>query len=253
MSTAFLWASVQEILDDVNGSNIAPMLESSTWHRRAGTLATRGRLPGKEGSGEVKRQTYHHGALRQALIDGARQILAERGHDQFSLNEVARRAGVSTAAPYRHFSSRDDLLAAVAEQGYSTLFENLERATANAADPSERILRLGGAYVRFAHDHPDLFVTMFRSRPGGEASVVAFSCFDLLLHAVRDAQDSGAIPDSPANLMARSIWATLHGLAVLHLQRPHEHFGMAEPPESLAASSLSILLGLQTGAPTTSR
>lgn len=201
----------------------------------------------------MERPTYHHGALRQALIDRAREILAERGHDQFSLNEVARRAGVSTAAPYRHFSGRDDLLAAVAEQGYSTLFENLERATANTADPSERVLRLGGAYVRFAHEHPDLFVTMFRSRPGGEASIVAFSCFDLLLHAVRDAQDSGAIPASPANVMARSIWATLHGLAVLHLQRPHENFGMADAPESLAASSLTVLLGLQSGATTNPR
>lgn len=65
----------------------------------------------------MARATYHHGALRPALIDGAREILAERGHEQFSLDQVARRAGVSTAAPGRHFSGKDELLAAVAEQG----------------------------------------------------------------------------------------------------------------------------------------
>lgn len=96
----------------------------------------------------MSRATYHHGSLRQALIDGAREILAERGHDQFSLNEVARRAGVSTAAPYRHFESKDDLLAAVADQGYATLHQTLERTAASTDDVRERLLRLGGAYVR---------------------------------------------------------------------------------------------------------
>ncbi|MET8099212.1 TetR/AcrR family transcriptional regulator [Streptomyces sp. NPDC005236] len=191
----------------------------------------------------MTRATYHHGALRQALIDGAREILTERGHEQFSLNEVARRAGVSTAAPYRHFSGKDELLAAVSDQGYATLRGSLERAAAGAGDARERLLCLAGAYVRFAHDHPDLFVTMFRSRPDGEP--VGHDSFEVLLSSVVDAQAAALIPAGPSSeLMARSIWATLHGLAVLSLRRPHQRFGMEEPPEDLAASTLSAMFGL---------
>ncbi|MFD8985851.1 TetR/AcrR family transcriptional regulator [Streptomyces sp. NPDC059564] len=191
----------------------------------------------------MARTTYHHGALRQALIDGAREILAERGHEQFSLNEVARRAGVSTAAPYRHFSGKDELLAAVAAQGYATLYESLKATAADTAGARERLLRLGGAYVRFAHDHPDLFVTMFRSGPG--ADPVGHDSFEVLLEAVADAQAAALIPEKPSpELMARSVWATLHGLAVLSLRQPHQRFGMDEPPEDLATSTLSAMFGL---------
>ncbi|MFI2264207.1 TetR/AcrR family transcriptional regulator [Streptomyces tubercidicus] len=194
-------------------------------------------------SKQVARKSYHHGALRQALIDGAREILAERGHDQFSLNEVARRAGVSTSAPYRHFDNRDDLLSAVAAEGYAILNESLEGAAASTAGVSERLMRLGGAYVRFAHDYPDLFLTMFRGQPGG--GQVGLDTFEVLLRAVDEAQRCGTLPSTPsAELMARSIWATLHGLAVLMLRQPHERFAMNEPPEDLAASTLSALLGL---------
>lgn len=215
---------------DVNVSNIAADV-------RIGNMDD-----GKKGR-QVTRATYHHGALRQALIDGAREILAERGHEQFSLNEVARRAGVSTAAPYRHFSGKDELLAAVADQGYATLHERLAQTAADTADPREQLLRLGGAYVRFAHDHPDLFVTMFRSQPG--ADPVGHDSFEVLLGAVVGAQAVALIPVKPSpELMARSIWATLHGLAVLGLRRPHQRFGMDEAPEDLANSTLSAMFGL---------
>jgi AcrR family transcriptional regulator len=193
----------------------------------------------------VTRTAYHHGALRQALIDGAREILAERGHEQFSLKEVARRAGVSTSAPYRHFDTKDDLLNAVAAEGYAKLHQSLEQTAATTADPGERLLRLGGTYVRFAQEHPDLFITMFRSQPSVPAG---HGSFDVLLRAVAEAQHAELIPPGPpAELMARSIWATLHGLAVLSLRGPYKRFGMDEPPEDLAATTLSTLLGLKTG------
>lgn len=191
----------------------------------------------------MARTTYHHGALRQALIDGAREILIERGHEQFSLNEVARRAGVSTAAPYRHFENRDQLLKAVAEVGYRTLQESLEQAAASTTDEAERVLRVGGAYVRFAQDHPDLFATMFRSRP--EAGPVGHDTFEVLLRAVADAQGKAILSAKPsAEQLATAIWATLHGLAVLSLRGPHERFRMHEAPEEVAATTLTALLGL---------
>jgi len=193
----------------------------------------------------VTRTAYHHGALRQALIDGAKEILAERGHEQFSLKEVARRAGVSTSAPYRHFDTREDLLNAVAAEGYVKLHQSLVQAAATTDDAGERLLRLGGAYVRFAQEHPGLFVTMFRSRSGTAA---AHDSFDVLLRTVGEAQRAELIFSDPsAELMARSIWATLHGLAALSLRGPYERFGMDEPPEDLAATTLATLLGLKPG------
>jgi len=189
-------------------------------------------------------RTYHHGALRQALIDGAKEILAERGHEQFSLNEVARRAGVSTAAPYRHFSNRDELLGAVAEEGYVALAGKLENAGG--------LVRLGGVYVRFAHDNPGLFVTMFRRRPGGTESAAGRAAFETLLRAIAAAQHSGEIATRASpEITARSVWATLHGLAVLHLQQPHDRYGLGGEPEELASTTLSALLGLKSdcGAP----
>jgi len=183
-------------------------------------------------------RTYHHGTLRKALLDGAKEILAERGHEQFSLNEVARRAGVSTAAPYRHFRNRDELLGAVAEEGYVTLADKLENASGLA--------RLGGVYVRFAHDNPGLFVTMFRSRPEGTESAAGRAAFEALLRAVAAAQDSGEIATHASpELTARSLWVTLHGLAVLHLQQPHDRYGLGGEPEQLATTTLSALLGLK--------
>jgi AcrR family transcriptional regulator len=150
---------------------------------------------------------------------------------------------LSTSAPYRHFENRDELLTAVAAQGYETLHQSLGQAAASTADAAERLLRLGGAYVRFAHDHPDLFVTMFRSRP--DAQPVGQESFDVLLRAVSDAQRERILSTKPsAELLARSIWATLHGLASLSLRQPHERFGMGAPPEDLATTTLSAILGL---------
>ncbi|MEV7870610.1 TetR/AcrR family transcriptional regulator [Streptomyces sp. NPDC088124] len=197
------------------------------------------------GSERAARTSYHHGALRQALINGAKDILAELGHEQFSLNEVARRAGVSTSAPYRHFRDRDELLAAVATDGYTTLHQRLQQAAREAGDPGDRLLRLGGAYVRFAQEHPGLFVTMFRG-PGGIPDEVGIKSYEILRHAVAEAQQAELLSTVPSTeLLTRSIWAALHGLSVLSLRQLSERFDMDVSPEQLAADTLSALLGLK--------
>ncbi|GAB2530153.1 TetR/AcrR family transcriptional regulator [Nocardia heshunensis] len=192
----------------------------------------------------MPKATYHHGALRQALIDGAREILAERGHDRFSLNEVARRVGVSTAAPYRHFATREELLGAVAVEGYGLLYDTLRAAAAETDEPRARLLRMSGAYVRFAHDHPDLFLTMFHDQRGDEP--IGMESFDLLTSAVAAAQQAEVLsPKASETIMARSIWAALHGITELMLRRPHPSFGLDAPPEELAVTTVSTLLGLE--------
>jgi AcrR family transcriptional regulator len=111
----------------------------------------------------AKGSRYHHGDLRPALVDAAIEVIAERGVRDFSMAEASRRLGVTTAAPYRHFADRDELLAAVAARGL-TVFAAMLSGAADAADtPAQRLTAMAGAYVRFAAQQRPLFDTLFSS------------------------------------------------------------------------------------------
>jgi AcrR family transcriptional regulator len=111
----------------------------------------------------AKGSRYHHGDLRPALVDAAIEVIAERGVRDFSMAEASRRLGVTTAAPYRHFADRDELLAAVAARGL-TVFAAMLSGAADAADPpAHRLTAMAGAYVRFAAQQRPLFDTLFSS------------------------------------------------------------------------------------------
>src|SRR3984885_3754529 len=109
---------------------------------------------------------YHHGDLRSALVAAAIGVIAERGVRDFPMAEASRRLGVTTAAPYRHFADRDELLAAVATRALTVfaamLSEAADAADADAADsPAQRLAAMAGAYVRFAAQQRPLFDTLF--------------------------------------------------------------------------------------------
>jgi AcrR family transcriptional regulator len=108
----------------------------------------------------TKRDRYHHGALRAALIDSSIDLLAERGLSGFSMAEVSRRLGVAQAAPYRHFGDRDELLAAVAVHAAELLHERLARVTASGT-PTQRLAAATREYIRFAADQRPLFQALF--------------------------------------------------------------------------------------------
>src|SRR5215831_8690612 len=108
-----------------------------------------------------KRKTYHHGNLREVLVDAAIQFIAEVGPAGFTLREVARRAGVSHNAPYRHFADRKKLLAAVAAQGFRELTGAMRDATQGQAEPLDRLKVAGLAYIEFALRRPEHFAVMF--------------------------------------------------------------------------------------------
>lgn len=187
------------------------------------------------------RTGYHHGSLRAALLDGARAMLAERGEAGFSLSALARRVGVSTAAPYRHFADREALLCEIADEGYRTFGASLNQAAQDSTSPADAILRLGVAYLRFAADEPALFDVMFRGGP--RASGDGPPSFRTLLDAVVRAQEAGALPpDQPSAALARTIWATLHGLAVLDARGGLDKLGLGAPHERLVAESFASLL-----------
>ncbi len=168
-----------------------------------------------------KRASYHHGDLRRALIDEALRLVSEKGVAGLTLREVARRAGVSEAAPYRHFASKEALVAAVAEEGFVAMVGRVRRALGRApADPGARLEALGAAYVGFAVADPARFRVMFGrdvALSHGFTSLwqAAQAGFETLLHEIAAAQQTGLVAGRDPRPPARAAWSALHGLAVL--------------------------------------
>jgi AcrR family transcriptional regulator len=158
--------------------------------------------------------TYHHGDLRAALIDAAVALIAEHGVQGLSLRECARRAGVSHAAPYRHFAEKNDLLLAIAQQGFGWLAEAGRAAMTGVTGARERLEAYGVAYVRFAVTHPVHHRVMFSEALGGPHTQKGDEpSFQLLVEAATQAVG----PDDPPLLAAVSAWSLPHGLAMLIL------------------------------------
>ena len=109
----------------------------------------------------TRAKRYHHGDLKAALVDGAVELIVERGVSGFSLAELSRRLGVTVAAPYRHFASRDELLAAVAVRALQSFGEALAKQSSATDPPEERLAAMAGGYVRFAAEQPALFGVVF--------------------------------------------------------------------------------------------
>lgn len=165
--------------------------------------------------------TYHHGDLRQALIDATESLLAERGPEAFSLREVARRAGVSPAAPAHHFGDASGLLTAVVALAFAGLTQALREGDARGgSDPRARLREQGVGYVEFALRHPGRFRLMFRDgllREGPDLVHNATAAFEVLEGGVRAALGVPAgqalAPDDWSALLA--LWSVVHGFAHL--------------------------------------
>ncbi len=207
----------------------------------------RGPRPDK---GEGSRDSYHHGNLREALIASALALIAERGPAGFTFAEVARAAGVSAAAPYRHFRDRNALVAEIARQGYERFAAVLETAYNSARpDPVTAIENCGRAYLTFARQEPAAFAAMFE--PGfpleEDAALLRASdnAFAVLRRAAEAAcaawRGSGARP--PSLMVALHIWAMSHGIAALFVGRTdatRRKLPMA--PEQLLEAGLLVYL-----------
>jgi AcrR family transcriptional regulator len=162
---------------------------------------------------------YHHGNLREALLEAAIRLIAEVGPNAFTLREVARRAGVSHNAPYRHFRDRDDLMAAVAAQGFRELTEAMVEAAGERSDALDRLKHAGLGYVGFALRRPEHFTVMFdapiskRKHPNSAAA--AEQAFGTLLGFVKGCQDAGRLASGDLRQLALLAWTMVHGIAKL--------------------------------------
>jgi len=198
-----------------------------------------------------RRSSYHHGNLSRALVEAALRLVETQGAEALTLRGAARLAGVSQAAPYRHFSDKDALLAAVAEEGFRHMTQAMQRASAqHEGDPLGRFRALGQAYLEFAMKHPAHYRVMFGRAPASRGAYPALEAasgetFGLLVEAIRDGQRSGIVrPGNPEEL-ALATWSASHGLSSLAVDGQLSRRMGETPFEALAhAVMANIFLGL---------
>lgn len=194
---------------------------------------------------------YHHGDLRRVIIDTAVGMLREGKGWHFTLREVARRAGVSHAAPYKHFPDKGALLMELAMQGFEQLGRELTAAITPRPQSAHKEFQLvADAYVRFGAANPALYRLMFSSEAGDAASVHlndrALRTLGVLLDVLERGQQTGAFKSRPLQGQAAACWAQVHGLTMLSID------GLLLPekvgPNPLQAALATLLEGLQVSA-----
>ncbi|MEZ0064494.1 AcrR family transcriptional regulator [Streptacidiphilus sp. MAP12-20] len=161
-----------------------------------------------------QRNAYHHGDLAATCVRAAMELLEEDGHSSLSLRAVARRAGVSPTAPYRHFANHDALVSAVATVGYRELAADLAAAHPTPSTPDE-LASAAVAYVQFALRRPALFRVMFGEPCDTDDAerVAATAAISDYVGAIVGRTFPGSDPEA----LATAVWGLVHGLAVLHL------------------------------------
>lgn len=165
-------------------------------------------------------QRYHHGDLRRALLDAAEEEIEIQGIEGFSLRKVAKRAGVSHAAPAHHFGSADGLLTALAAHGFRVFLDTMkERQKDFAPDGRSQIKGAGIGYIDFAERHNALFRLVFSSiRPDHDdedLDAAAFDAFNHLVNCVAAITGKNAFEDEESMTHALALWSMAHGFADL--------------------------------------
>lgn len=196
------------------------------------------------------RKTYHHGNLRQALVDATAALIQDTGPLAFTLSEAARRAGVSPAAPYRHFKGRDDLLEEVARQGFLDFADRLERAFDQGQPrPLSAFLRMGQAYLDFAAQQPGHYMAMFESglSIAGNADLAAASeqAQRVLIEAATIlAERLPTDQRPPPRMVADHIWALSHGVVELFMRGRPGGRSPVDAADMLESGAIIYLRGL---------
>lgn len=197
----------------------------------------------------MSKSNYHHGDLRRALIEAAVELAVEHGPDGVSMREAARRAGVSTAAPYRHFKDRDELMSAVAAEGHMRLLAQMrEAAEASGEGPRGQYRAYGVRYVTFAVKHPNLFRVMHvarwcerdaspemaQARDANEGEVGAL---------IRRASEEGELEPDALATQQLAAHALMYGLARLYIDGHGEDLGLDQLDVQTVVEAVADVLG----------
>ncbi len=215
-------------------------------------MSTRARQPARKPARPPavrRRGRYHHGDLRRALLDAALELVRSAGPPALTLRAAARLAGVSQAAPYRHFADKQALLAAVAEEGFRSMTAAMRWAMRPHGDePLLRFRALGLSYVGFARSHPAHFAVMFGPELADRSvhpslAEAAGEAFRLLVAAIGDCQKAGFARKGDPEELAVAAWSTVHGLSALIVNGQLEARG-ARVDELAQSVTQNLFLGL---------
>ena len=177
----------------------------------------------------MRRKKYHHGHLKNALISAGIEILSKEGLSGLSIRKVAKKAGVSHAAPYAHFADKQALIAAISTEGYRLLFDELSATVGLYKDnPQKMLVEVGWAYIQFAMRDPEHFKTMFsgvieQEKDYPEFREMSQKSFQLLVRLVRNCQETGLLAPGPSDMVAISLWSLVHGFVLLLLESQISH------------------------------
>lgn len=192
-------------------------------------------------------KAYHHGNLRDTLLEAAFTLVDSAGVESISMRALAREAGVSSAAPFRHFPDKKVLLAAIARKAAAELERKLDEASADSSDALTQFRAMSVAYVRFAAEHPTLFdlIHSTESVPAGFLGEVKDERRLKLIALIIEGQNAGLIPEADPELIALTSEALTHGLARMIVDRhPRLRTLSSEEARQLALAATHLL---QTG------
>jgi AcrR family transcriptional regulator len=198
-----------------------------------------------------KAGTYHHGDLRRALLDTAVKVVEKDGVSALTLQTLARRAGVSSGAPYHHFESREQLLAAIAQEGLLLLVQEMKRASAEARDAGEYLAGLGRGYVRFALAHRGHFRVIFRpelrEQLGKDLNEALGEGLTLLKDAILRCQSEGFAPLGDPIPLVLLAWSAVHGACDLWVDGSLSEEHLVADGEALGVMITGALTQLLSG------
>ncbi len=195
-----------------------------------------------------KKRGYHHGNLREALIEAALRLIGEKGPAGFTVAEAARAAGVSPAAPYRHFRDRDEMMADIAKRGFENFGARLRAAwDGGTPHPGEAFQRVGRAYLAFAREEPATYSAMFESGISFASHPALHAASEQAFSALREACEVliARFPGPkkpPALMVALHIWAQTHGIASLFARGDAARRPLPMSAEELLEASVLIYL-----------
>jgi AcrR family transcriptional regulator len=193
-------------------------------------------------------RSYHHGNLKEALVRAALELIAEKGPFGFTFADAARWAGVSPAAPYRHYSDRDELMADVAKRGFELFEQALSKAwDEGKPEPIAAFERVGKAYLAFARSEPAFYSAMFEAGVSlnknaelREAGERAFAVLRTAAERIAARAPDGKRP--PAAMMALHVWALSHGIASLFARGDDARRSLPMSPEELLEAGVLVYL-----------
>jgi AcrR family transcriptional regulator len=193
-------------------------------------------------------QSYHHGNLKQELLNASLDLIREGGSEAFTLREVARRAGVSHNAPYRHFRDKEALLAALAAEGFERLTAAMDKSSQSATNSLQRFMMGGRGYVEFALNYSQHFAVMFEvsmmAERYPETQAAGERAFGTLLHYVEACQAEGLLPPGEAKPYALLAWSMVHGVAKLAITGRLDLAGADEVLRFTDAATAALWRGL---------